>query len=161
MITSEQIERYKLNIAHLSNNSNDFLILKVKELINKVIVDSITNQMQFHEFHQKIWMNTDVRDVKINGEFITAVIHNEYYSDSGFDVAIARERGTKDHMIKPKLKLLLSWISQGKRMFSKGHMVSGIKSLFIIKNTISANTPIVQEMLQQEFEKWQGQVFND
>lgn len=161
MITKEAIDRYKLNIAHMSNNSNDFLILKTKELINKVIVDSITNRMQFHEFHQKIWMNTDVRDVKIEGNFIRATIHNEYFSDSGFDVAVAREKGTKDHMIRPRLKLVLSWISQGKRLFSKGHVVSGIKSLYIISNTIKTNTVIVQEMLNKEYSEWEKSVFSD
>lgn len=40
-------------------------------------------------------------------------------------------------------------------------MVSGIKSLYIIKNTIGANTPIVQQMLQDEYDKWQKEVFND
>lgn len=48
------------------------------------------------------------------------------------DVSVYQHRGTKAHFIRPKKKKALSWVANpgihGKRFFSKGHRVSGIKA---------------------------------
>lgn len=46
----------------------------------------------------------------------------------GKDHAFFLEFGTQPHWVAPKTKAALSWSEGGKRYFSKGHMVSGIRA---------------------------------
>lgn len=143
----------------MKNNYDAFLKAKVTEWANKIIVDDIVRQMQENHFSPKIWKNTHLKDVDIRSNRIRLIITSEYTTESGFDVALAREKGTKDHMIKPRTAKVLSWIFQGVRMFSKGHMVSGFKSLRIIEKTTKAKKPELQAKLNEEFEKWMTDIF--
>ena len=143
----------------MKNNYDAFLKAKVTEWANKIIVDDIVRQMQENHFSPKIWKNTHLKDVDIRSNRIRLIITSEYTTESGFDVALAREKGTKDHMIKPRTAKVLSWIFQGVRMFSKGHMVSGFKSLKIIEKTTKAKKPELQTKLNEEFEKWMTDIF--
>ena len=85
------------------------------------------------------------------------------------------EHGTKDHWIEPKEKKALHWIdtggsaakaiySQGDNLtdgvsrFSKGHYVSGIKSLHIIEDTVKANKEELQREFTKEMLKWKQQI---
>ena len=154
MITPEQARDYKTRLHHWTNNYDDFLELKSKELANKIFVDAIELEMRNHNFSEKLWQNTEVSNVEIDTHRIRIIITNEYFTDTGFDVAVARERGTRDHWIRPRVKLVLSWIKGGKRLFSRGHIVSGIQSLFIIRNTIKNKMPEFETELKREFDNW-------
>ena len=130
------------------------------ELVNKLIVDPIQEKMREAGVSRKIWENVECNNVSIGwdgGIYIN--IHNEYYSDTGFDVALAREKGTEDHWIKPKTKQSLSWIQNGKRLSSKGHKVSGLPKLSIIEQTIENGTYELQEKLNDEFKKWKDSIY--
>ena len=48
----------------------------------------------------------------------------------------------------------LHWSSGGTHFFSKGHWVSGIPSLKLIKKTIGEKKKIVKERLKEETRKW-------
>ncbi len=154
MITPDQARDYKTRLHHWTNNYDDFLELKSTELANKIFVDEIEKEMRRHNFSEKLWQNTEVSNVEVDAERIKITITNEYFTDTGFDVAIARERGTKDHWIRPRVKLMLSWIKNGKRLFSRGHIVTGIQSLFIIRNTVRNKMPEFETALKDEFERW-------
>jgi len=155
----KQLEDYKLNLAHFRSGYNDFVRLKVTELANKILVDPIINKMEMEGFSRKIWQNTILDEVELTPTHIKLTIRSEYFSESGFDVAIAREYGTKTHFIKPQVKLALSWIGNGKRLFSKGHWVSGIKSLRIIHNTVESNKEQFIQEFNEEFERWRISIF--
>ena len=175
----KSIADYKSRLAHLKNNYNDFLKVKITEHANKIIVDEIIRRMQQNKFSDKIWTNTYLKEVKITDRKIIVTIESKYTIQSGFDVAVAREFGTKDHFIQPiskthgsqfskldknvvaKLPKVLSWIQNGVRMFSKGHMVSGMKSLRIINKTIKEKRPELQAKINEEFEKWMVRVFTE
>lgn len=149
---------YKNKLAHLTNNMDDFLINKTKEHMNKIVIDEIQKRMEREKFSPKIIQNTYLKEVYITGEMVRAKVVSEYTSESGFDVAVAREKGTKDHMIKPTVKMALHWITAGVSLFSKGHMVSGLKSLNIIKNTIRDKSDEVKEAVEKDFQTWQDSV---
>jgi hypothetical protein len=155
----DSVRDYKLKLSHLKNNYNDFLKAKVTEHTNKIIVDEIIKRMQDNRFSEKIWMNTYLKEVIVSNSRIKITIESKYTTESGFDVALARERGTKNHMIRPRVAKVLSWIQNGVRMFSKGHMVSGMKSLRIIHKTVKEKTPELQDKLNQEFDTWLTRVF--
>ena len=157
----EGIRDYKTRLAQLKNNYDDFLIAKTKEHTNKIIVDTIVEKMKDNNFSSKIWMNTYLKNVSITGSRVKVLIKSEYTTTSGFDVAIAREKGTKGHFIKPNMATVLSWIDQGVRLFSKGHWVSGIKSLRLIHKTIREKKPELQQTIEKEFEDWMVRVFTE
>ena len=89
---------------------------------------------------------------------------------SKFDVAKAREYGTKDHWVEPiggvsgtssNLPKALHWVtSTGQDAFSKGHMVKGIKKSEIVKKTVKANQARVKERLRAEFKAWRADILN-
>jgi len=154
-----EAQRYKNKVSHLKNNLNDVLLRSAERWVNELIIDKITDKMRENNFSQKIWMGTKILSSKIENNQIIVKIQNYYFSETGFDVAIAREYGTKDHWIRPRIKDALSWIKEGKRLFSKGHIVSGIKSLLIIKNTVKEQIPEVQNKIKQDVEEFKSAVF--
>ena len=145
----------------MKNNYDAFLKSKGTELANKIVVDEIVKRMIDNGFSSKIWMNTILKEVQIKQGKIKLIITSTYTTESGFDVALAREKGTKRHMIRPRTKMALHWISQGVKMFSKGHMVNGMKSLRIIRNTTKEKTPELQARLTEEFDKWMTRIFTE
>ena len=153
-------QQQKNNIAHLKGNMNDVLLRSAERWVNVLIVDEITERMRENNFSQKIWMSTKVISSRIERDQIIVTIQNYYFSDSGFDVAIAREFGTKDHWIRPRFKQLLSWIQEGRRLFSKGHIVSGIKSLHIIRDVVKEQMPKVQKRIEEDVYNWRTNVFS-
>lgn len=155
-----EAQRYKNKVAHLKNNIKDVELRSAERWVNVLIVDKITDKMRENNFSQKIWMGIKIISSSIENNQIIVTIQNYYFSETGFDVAIAREYGTKDHWIRPRLKQALSWIKQGKRLFSKGHIVSGIKSLLIIKNTVKEQMPEVQNRINQDVEEFKKAVFD-
>jgi hypothetical protein len=155
-----EVQKYKNNIAHLKNNTNDILLRSAERWVNELIVDTIQDKMRENNFSQKIWMSTKIINSRIENNQVIVTIQNYYFSETGFDVAVAREYGTKDHWIRPRFKQVLSWIQEGKRLFSRGHIVSGIKSLLIIKNTIKDQMPEVQNKIDEDMQEFIEAVFD-
>lgn len=149
------IDLYKTKIAHIKHLYDDFLKVKVFELANKIILDKIIIKMQELGFSEKIIQNTFVhKNVKITRGQIQFRIVSNYESESGFDVSLAREFGTIDHMVEPKIKKSLHWIENGKSRFSKGHKVSGLEEYRVISNTIREEFPLFRMRLREETQKW-------
>lgn len=155
----EWAERYKLKITRLDHLRKDFLKSKVTELANKHIVDPIVEQMRVHNVHRKIYESVIVDKVEITDMGIRIRIKSEFFSEEGFDVALAREKGTEDHMIRPKdPDHPLSWIQGGKRRFSYGHMVTGLPNLNLIERGIEKGEYELQQALNREAEKWRREI---
>ena len=155
-----EVQKYKNNISHLKNNTNDILLRSAERWVNELIVDTIQDKMRENNFSQKIWMGTKIINSRIENNQVIITIQNYYFSETGFDVAVAREYGTKDHWIRPRFKQVLSWIQEGKRLFSRGHIVSGIKSLLIIKNTVKDQMPEVQDKIDEDMQEFVEAVFD-
>lgn len=171
-------KEYKLKQDRFQHLYKDFLKTKVTELVNKLIVDPIIEEMKRNDVSEKIYQNVVVDKVKINNDGIYINIHSEYFAESGFDVALAREEGTEDHWVRPKGSgdqfpnmspefreeftgsNTLSWIQNGKRMFSKGHRVSGLPRLNIIELMIEKGEYELQTKINEEFQNWKQSIFN-
>jgi len=154
-----EVKSLKNKVAHLKHNMDAVVLRSAERWVNELIIDEIQNKMRENKFSQKIWMGTKILTSRIEGDQIIVTIQNYYFSDSGFDVAVAREYGTKDHWIRPRLKQVLSWIHEGKRLFSRGHIVSGIKSLLIITNTVKEQTAEVQSKINQDVQDYRNSIF--
>jgi len=172
----EWAKEYNLKVKRFSHLYKDFIKTKITELANKIIVDAIIEKMKANDVHEKIWMNTIVQRVILENDRIVIRIHSEYFADNGFDVALAREKGTEDHFIAPKGRgdqftmspefkkrfggaYALSWIQNGKRRFSMGHKVSGLPSLYIIEKTVEEKEIELQTRFNEELRKWKQSVF--
>ena len=154
-----EVRAYRNKVSHLKNNADYIFLRSAERWVNELIVDKIQDKMRENNFSQKIWMGTKIISSRIENNQAIVTIQNYYFSESGFDVAVAREYGTKDHWVRPTVKLALSWIQQGKRLFSKGHMVSGIKSLYIIRDVIKEQMPEVKRKIDEDFDEWLDSTF--
>ena len=150
-------ENFRLRVMHYEHLHDTWVIAKAKELANKIIVDDIRKQMVDAGFSEKIWKNsflsTKIGFDKSKGK-LTLYVRSIYKTETGFDVALAREHGTRRHFIAPRIKLALSWIALGIRFFSKGHYVSGIKSLYIIRDTVKNKKKEYQKQFKREYFLW-------
>ena len=172
----ERAQKYKQRVIRLQHLYKDWLEKKVTELANKLIVDPIQDEMRAKGVSRKIWENVEVGAVVVHRDGVYVRIHNEYFAESGFDVAVAREEGTSDHFIQPlrdaqqfsrvdpaivaNLPKALSWIQNGVRRFSKGHWVTGLPRLNIIQNVIESQEYILQQTLNEEFKRWKRQILS-
>lgn len=128
-----------------------FIIAKANELIESEIMVRIRHQMNQKGYSDKIIKKTRVTNINLSLEAgqITYEIISDYKSEKGFDVAKAREKGTRRHFIKPIKKKALFWMIYGVKFFSKGHWVSGMERTLIIQNTMEYAEPIVQYKLDE------------
>jgi hypothetical protein len=172
----EDIEVRKLVVDKFGFEWTDFITKKATEIINEEVVETIKWKMRMWKFSKKIIDSTYLDRVIVRGKGISAYIKSDYFSESGFNVSMAREKGTKRHFIQPistgltwyvsggfNPKMVrqpqpkptaLHWSGGGKHFFSKGHWVSGIPSLKLIKKTIGEKKKIVKERLKEETIKW-------
>lgn len=162
MIPSPQwVEAYKLKLTRFNHLYKDFLKTKVEQLTKQLIINPIVEEMKLNDVSQKIWEKVEIGHIIINDDGILINIKNEYWNDDGsFDIALAREKGTEDHFIRPRKKQALSWKQGGKRVFSGGHKVSGLPKLSIIENTIEKGEFELQYKLNEEFKKWKSDIFS-
>ena len=154
----------KLKVIRFQHLYKDFIKTKATELANKLIIDPIIEEMKQNNVSRKIYEQVIVEDVMLNEGTILIKIHCEFFSEEGFDVAVAREYGTEDHMIRPKGKEnggadSLSWIQGGMRRFSKGHMVSGLPRLNIIERRVEEGEYELQQAMNEEYRKWKKSIF--
>mgnify|MGYP003676559973 FL=1 len=154
----------KLKVIRFQHLYKDFIKTKATELANKLIIDPIIEEMKQNNVSRKIYEQVIVEDVILNEGMILIKIQCEYFSEEGFDVAVAREYGTEDHMIRPKGKEnggadSLSWIQGGMRRFSKGHMVSGLPRLNIIERRVEEGEYELQQAMNEEYRKWKKSIF--
>lgn len=121
-------------------------------IINEEIIIPIKSEMKKFNYSEKIIEKTIIDNLIVSDDgFVQFDVISNYETESGFDVSAAREKGTKTHFIKPKVKLALSWIIGGfVKGFSKGHWVRGITKSNIIEKTIELRFPIAQERISQE-----------
>ena len=172
----EWARNYKLKVTRIDHLYKNFLKTKVTELTNKHIIDPIIESMRANHVHRKIYESVVVDEVLVSDVGILIKIKSEFFAESGFDVARAREKGTEDHMIRPKGSgahldymspefrrqhagaNVLSWIQGGQRRFSAGHMVSGLPSLNLIAQGIEKGEYELQQALNEESRKWRQDI---
>ena len=164
---SEWAKSYKLKTIRFQHLYKNFMKTKATELANKLIVDPIIEEMKQNNVSRKIYETVVVKDTILDETTGTILIkiHCEYFSEDGFDVAVAREYGTEDHMIRPKGKAnggadVLSWIQGGLRRFSGGHMVSGLPRLNIIERRVEEGEYELQQAMNEEYRKWKEFIFS-
>jgi len=140
------------NLTKFEMQYPQFIQSIAPKIADKEILKPIKSRMKDFGYSQKIIDSTRIENLQISnlGQIIFDVV-SDYKSESGFDVAKAREKGTIRHFIKPVNVKALSFIVGGFiRAFSKGHWVKGITASNVIEKTVSEFTPIAQIKLNEE-----------
>ena len=134
-----------------------FVQENAKKIINEEMLLPIHKAMRGFNYSEKIIKGTTIENINISDQgYVQFDVVSDYKSESGFDVAKAREKGTKRHFIKPLvLGGVLRWIVGGFVVgFSKGHWVKGITRSNVIQKTVEATFPLAQNRLNEETSKF-------
>lgn len=150
----EDIKEFSSKTQRLKLQLLQFQAKTINEIAINLTLARIHNKMRAAGFSQKIINGTVLASIEIRGsKKVRLIFKSEYFSETGFDVALAREEGTDDHFIKPVFKKALhggdDW-----PFFSKGHEVSGIVALFIMKTTVKETEEPFQDEYRRRLMNW-------
>lgn len=158
---SNDVKNLRRRIDGLKLQLLEFQAITIRKQANVIIVDTIHKRMREANFSEKIVVNTILSNIefisktKIRLHFISTL-----FTDTGFDIALAREKGTKAHDVYPKKPTLdrpnpsLKLIINGKVSFYKHTHPSGIKALHIIEKTIKELGDTLQKKYNQDLAHW-------
>lgn len=137
----------------------------IKEVATKIVEEEILKpihqEMKVWNYSQKIIDSTTIENLVVDDEgFVQFEIVSDYESESGFDVSLAREEGTRKHWVAPITKKALSWLAGFVRLFSKGHYVGGIPKSNIIERITEIRVPLAQQRLTNEISEFFDEVVN-
>ena len=158
------VQSRKLGLSHIRLQYKDFIKKRLEVRTRQFILTPLRAKMRGHNFSNKIIMNTEIADIRLVGNRkFRVVIRSEYIVD-GFDVGLAREKGTRDHWIYPVFAKALHWQGRGRSAssgrferqdrFSKGHKVSGMPRLMLIRKTLDEQSPKVVKEVKRDIKKW-------
>lgn len=152
IISSQQdVMKLLFNLTRFEMQYTRFIEESARQIIDEEILQPIKIAMKSFDYSEKIINGTSIENFFVDGNgFVQFDVVSDYNTELGFDVAKAREEGTKDHFIAPVVKAVLSWVVGGVRLFSKGHWVKGFTKSNIIKKTTEIRFPIAQERINQE-----------
>ena len=179
----EDLNTLRRKIPALKIQLLQWQAITIRSLVNEEFIDIIQQKMENYGFSKKIIDNTYIDTIDFLSESkIRIVIKSDYVAEDGWDAALHREKGTKDHFIGLKVDTArpdeghttdrtdqirdipdskqtnhpkaLHWVGAGISKFSKGHWVSGIPDLHIIENTIKERGYRVAYRYQQAQIEW-------
>ena len=143
--------RLLFNITRFEMQYTRFIEQSARQIIDQEILQPIKTAMRSFGYSEKIIDETFIDNLFVSSDgFIQFDVVSDYKSELGFDVAKAREEGTKRHFVKAVVKAALSWVTNNVRLFSKGHWIKGFTKSNIIKKTTETRFPIAQERIMQE-----------
>ena len=158
--STKDVKQLRRNIAIVQLQLPQFQAITVRKLANQIFVDPIHNRMRANGISEKIINGTYLDNIEIlSAKKVRLFFRSEYFSEAGFDVALAREKGTDigsggRHKVAPTKKKALKFIQVGNVKFSKGHEVDGLPALHTIENTIVDNIYAFQDSYNLEFFTW-------
>lgn len=154
--TVEDIKNFSSKVQTLKLQLLQFQGTTVLKIARNITLHLIHQRMRAAGFSQKIIDGTTLYNVEFRGsKKIRLHFRSEYFADTGFDVAVAREKGTKRHFIEPEENKTLHFITASdENAFSKGHFVEGIVALKIVATTVSETEEAVQDQYSRELLDW-------
>lgn len=159
--TIEDIKRFRQKITGLKIQLFTFQAFTIRKFANIIIVDKIHQNMRDAGFSEKIIEGTFLDNIELLGrKKVRLFFRSEYFSETGFDVALGREEGTDRHFIKPKDPVNGPKALHGGAkwpFFSKGHFVDGILALFIVSETVKRMTEPLQDEYNRQLNIWYKQ----
>jgi len=153
--TIEDIKRFRTKIKSMELQFIQFNATTLRRLANEIITAKIHENMRRADFSEKIIDGTFLDNIELTSKSKTRLyFRSEYYADSGFDVAVAREDGTDDHdVVAGPGKSLPIPTPQGIIFRKKSHP-SGIPALHIVSDTTKNLKPSLQTDFDREKKTW-------
>lgn len=149
--TKEDLDRLVFRLVRLEMQFPGWVKITATRIANEEILDPLHDAMRTFNYSKKIIERTFIDNLVVDTEgFIDFELISDYQSESSFDVALAREEGTRDHFIRPIVRAFVSWIKDGIRLFSRGHWIRGITRSNVVDKIVDARTPIAQAKLEDE-----------
>ena len=138
--TPEDISRVQVKLRALKALLPRLQIVAT-ERASEDILDEIHAKMKLKNFSEKIIDATFVGKTERVGSFLKQHFISNYVSDTGFDVSVGREEGTRTHTVRPKKPNgVLRWlVNTGETLFRKFSRPKGIERLLIIEKTLAMN----------------------
>jgi hypothetical protein len=174
--THQDVVEFGTRVKMMRMRYDRWLQTKVIEILEEEILIPLWNNMRAAGYSDKIIEGTDISQIIRMGRKILVKVRSDYMAvdDNGksFDVARAREFGTKSHWIEPVGRndplgiktdepKALHWITpQGTNAFSKGHVVGGIKAGHLVRDIVRDRKKIVKARIKAEFVIWKNDIFN-
>ena len=158
----EDIKEFSSKTQRLKLQLLQFQAKTINDIAISLTLKRIHDKMRAAGFSQKIIDGTVLASIEIRGpKKVRLIFKSEYFSETGFDVAVAREEGTEDHFIEP-ISNLSPFIDKPEALhggdkwpfFSKGHDVSGIVALFIVKTTVKETEEPFQDEYRRRLINW-------
>lgn len=153
----DDIQKLRDNIPVLQLQLISFQSTVIRNFAETIILNAIKQKMASAGFSDKIIRGTEVAEIDImNPKKVRIHFRSEYFSDTGFDVALAREKGTKGgkkFRVEPDTKKALHGHEKWP-YFSKGHDVTGMSPLKIIETTVKELGPQLQAEYEKQLEQW-------
>ncbi len=160
--TINDIKRFRLKITSFKIQLLQFQSVTLRKFANIIIVDKIHQNMRAAGFSEKIIDGTFLDNIELRGRTRARLFfRSEYFSETGFDVALAREEGTDDHdVIAGPGKVLPIPTSEG-IIFRKSAHPDGILALFIVSQTVKQMTAPLQDEYNRQQDIWYQQNLGD
>lgn len=161
--STEDLNKLLFNLVRFEQQSSAFVEDAVRRIAEEEILNPIKIKMKQKNYSQKIIDGTTIENISVDGSgFVQFDVISEYDTEQGFDVATAREEGTKDHTIRPRNSNgVLRWVAKtGEIIFSKFAKVKGIRASHIIRDTVKARFPIFQQKLTEEIVEFYNRTVN-
>ena len=170
--TIKDIHLFRKKVTGIKIQLVDFQKYTIRKFANLVITNAIHRKMAEAGFSIKIIRGTYLDNIEMIGtKTVRLFFRSEYFASTGFDVAVAREEGTRDHWIEGNPVLAFesggpqsgnkkaiysknSSAQKGEMIFSKGHYVSGLEELRIVEQTVKQMTPALQDDYNKQQAMW-------
>jgi len=160
--TLNDIKRFRTKITSFQIQLLQFQSVTVRKFANLIIVEKIHQNMRDAGFSEKIIEGTILDNIELRGRLkVRLFFRSEYFSETGFDVAVAREEGTEKHkIVAGEGKVLPIPTSEG-IIFRKSAHPDGIMALFIVANTVKQMTEPLQDEYNRQLNLWYQQNLGD
>jgi len=148
----EEVKEFRRITSSVSMRLQQFQSSLLLKIADTFLLRTIHDRMRGFGYSEKIILGTTISSISlVSATKFRVFVHSEYFAETGFDVAVGRERGTTRHFIKPDKKKALKFDGD---KFSKGHFVDGIIPSHIIKNTLDEIAEPFLDSYNRELEIW-------
>ena len=160
--TIDDIKRFRTKITSFKIQLFTFQSQTLRKFANIIIVEKIHQNMRDAGFSEKIISGTFLDNIELRGRKKARLFfRSEYFSETGFDVALAREEGTEKHKIVAGPGKVLPIPTSEGLIFRKSANPDGILALFIVSQTVKQMSEPLQDEYNRQLNMWYKQNLGD
>lgn len=153
--TIDDIKRFRTKITSLKIQLFAFQSEILRKFANVIITEQIHKNMRDAGFSPKIISGTFLDNIELVGRNKARLyFRSVYFTETGFDVALAREEGTDKHKVVAGKDSALPIPTGEGLIFRKSANPDGMLALFIVANTVKEMTEPLQDEYNRQQDIW-------